>query len=96
MAMRQPVDLTSAVFDQQDEGTPVSTEEGEDVRFENLGRMATSLAEEIYSGRDAAGQSRNAFSTSSAVREREDVAGWLEELVRHLGSDDRLPIVTPV
>jgi hypothetical protein len=96
MAMRRPVDLTSAVFDQQDEGTPVSTEEGEDVWFENLGRMETSLAEEICSGRDAAGQSRNAFLTSSAVREREDVAGWLAELVRHLESDDWLPIVTSV
>jgi len=56
MAMRRPVDLTSAVFDQQDERTPASTEEREDVRFENLRRTATLLAEETYSGRDVAGQ----------------------------------------
>src|SRR6266851_4875824 len=38
-----PFDLASAVFDQQDERTPVSTEEREDLPFENLGRTATSL-----------------------------------------------------
>ena len=42
-----PFDLTSAVFDQQDERTPVSTEEREDLPFENLGRTATSLAEHL-------------------------------------------------
>src|SRR6267143_3414498 len=42
-----PFDLTSAAFDQQDERTPVSTEEREDLPFENLGRTATSLAEHL-------------------------------------------------
>src|SRR5438477_3890155 len=42
-----PFDLTSAVFDQQDERTPVSTEEREDLPFENLGRTATALAEHL-------------------------------------------------
>src|SRR3984893_2797827 len=40
-----PFDLTSAVFDEPDERTPVSMEEREDLPFENLGRTGTSLDE---------------------------------------------------
>src|SRR5437867_4290153 len=40
-----PFDLTSAVFDEPDERTPVSMEEREDLPFENLGRSGTSLDE---------------------------------------------------
>ena len=42
-----PFDLTSAVFDEPDERTPVSMEEREDLPFENLGRSGTSLDEHL-------------------------------------------------
>src|SRR3990167_485114 len=42
-----PFDLTSAVFDQSDERTPVSTEERDELPFENLGRGDISLAEHL-------------------------------------------------
>ena len=42
-----PFDLTSAVFDEPDERTPVSMEEREELPFENLGRTDTSLAEHL-------------------------------------------------
>jgi RNA polymerase sigma-54 factor len=42
-----PFDLTSAVFDEPEERTPVSTEEREDLPFENLGRTGTSLDEHL-------------------------------------------------
>src|SRR5262245_20301176 len=42
-----PFDLTSAIFDQQDERTPVSTEEREELPFENLGSRETSLTEHL-------------------------------------------------
>src|SRR5881409_2978373 len=40
-----PFDLSSAIFDEPDERTPVSMEEREDLPFENLGRSGTSLDE---------------------------------------------------
>jgi len=42
-----PFDLTQAVFDEPEERTPVSTEEREDLPFENLGRTGTSLDEHL-------------------------------------------------
>src|SRR6266571_2279871 len=42
-----PFDLTSAVFDEPEERTPVSMEEREDLPFENLGRTGTSLDEHL-------------------------------------------------
>jgi RNA polymerase sigma-54 factor len=42
-----PFDLTSAVFDEPEERTPVSTEEREDLPFENFGRTGTSLDEHL-------------------------------------------------
>jgi RNA polymerase sigma-54 factor len=42
-----PFDLTSAVFDEPDERTPVSMEEREELPFENLGRAGTSLDEHL-------------------------------------------------
>src|SRR5215831_2235554 len=42
-----PFDLTSAVFDEPDERTPVSMEEREEMPFENLGRTGTSLDEHL-------------------------------------------------
>jgi RNA polymerase sigma-54 factor len=42
-----PFDLTSAVFDEPEERTPVSTEERADLPFENFGRTGTSLDEHL-------------------------------------------------
>src|SRR5215831_712850 len=42
-----PFDLTSAVFDEPDERTPLSMEEREEMPFENLGRTGTSLDEHL-------------------------------------------------
>src|SRR6202795_5358736 len=42
-----PFDLTQAIFDEPEERTPVSTEEREDLPFENLGRTGTSLHEHL-------------------------------------------------
>jgi RNA polymerase sigma-54 factor len=46
-AAELPFDLTAAIFDQPDERTPVSTEEREELPFENLGRSGLSLAEHL-------------------------------------------------
>src|SRR5262250_1738845 len=46
-ADEMPFDLTSAVFDEPDERTPVSMEEREEMPFENLGRTGTSLDEHL-------------------------------------------------
>src|SRR5215470_17458307 len=42
-----PFDLTSAVFDEPEERTPVSMEEREELPFENLGRTGISLDEHL-------------------------------------------------
>ncbi|HUG37021.1 MAG TPA: hypothetical protein VML54_08745, partial [Candidatus Limnocylindrales bacterium] len=42
-----PFDLTSAIFDQHDERTPVSTEERDELPFENLGSKDTSLPDHL-------------------------------------------------
>jgi RNA polymerase sigma-54 factor len=42
-----PFDLSSAMFDHHDERTPVSTEEREEMPFENLGSRETSLTEHL-------------------------------------------------
>src|ERR1700730_16375799 len=68
-----PFDLVSAVFDQQDERTPVSTEEREDWPFENLGRTATSLAEHLEE------QLRLATDDSRTVAIGEAIIGNLDE-----------------
>jgi RNA polymerase sigma-54 factor len=42
-----PFDLTAAIFDHADERTPVSTEEREELPFENLGRTEVSLSDHL-------------------------------------------------
>src|SRR5262245_40235032 len=46
-ALDLPFDLNSAIFDHHDERTPVSTEEREEMPFENLGSRETSLTEHL-------------------------------------------------
>lgn len=42
-----PFDLTQAIFDQSDERTPVSTEERDELPFENLGRSEATLSDHL-------------------------------------------------
>ncbi|OGK78707.1 MAG: RNA polymerase sigma-54 factor [Candidatus Rokubacteria bacterium GWC2_70_16] len=68
-----PFDLTSAVFDQSDERTPVSTEERDELPFENLGRGDISLAEHL------AEQLRLATADPDEVGIGEAIIGNLDE-----------------
>ena len=68
-----PFDLTSAVFDQPDERTPVSTEEREELPFENLGRSDASLDEHLNE------QLRLAVADPDEVAVGEAIIGNLDE-----------------
>src|SRR5207247_1049075 len=74
-----PFDLTSAVFDQQDERTPVSTEEREDLPFENLGRTATSLAEHLEEQLRLATDDPRIVAIGEAIIGNLDEAGYLRQ-----------------
>src|SRR6266851_8987765 len=76
-----PFDLTSAVFDQQDERTPVSTEEREDLPFENLGRTATSLAEHLEEQLRLASAEPRRVAIGEAIIGNLDEDGYLRAAV---------------
>jgi RNA polymerase sigma-54 factor len=84
-----PFDLTSAVFDQQDERTPVSTEEREDLPFENLGRTATSLAEHLEEQLPLATADPRTVAIGEAIIGNLDEDGYLragvDEIAKGMG-----------
>ena len=84
-----PFDLTSAVFDQQDERTPVSTEEREDLPFENLGRTATSLAEHLEEQLRLASDDPRMVAIGEAIIGNLDEDGYLraevDEIAKGMG-----------
>ncbi len=68
-----PFDLSSAIFDQTDERTPVSMEERDELPFENLGRSDISLAEHLTE------QLRLATADPAEVAAGEAIIGNLDE-----------------
>jgi RNA polymerase sigma-54 factor len=85
-----PFDLTSTVFDQPDERTPVSMEEREDLPFENLGRTATSLAEHLEEQLRLATDDPRTVAIGEAIIGNIDEDGYLradiDELVKGMGA----------
>src|SRR6267143_3796038 len=81
-----PFDLTSAVFDQQDERTPVSTEEREDLPFENLGRTATSLAEHLEEQLRLASADPRRVAIGEAIIGNLDEDGYLRAAVDEIAT----------
>ncbi len=68
-----PFDLTSAMWDQHDERTPVSTEEREEMPFENLGSRETSLTEHLTE------QLRHATDDETIIGIGESIIGNLDD-----------------
>ncbi len=85
-----PFDLTSTVFDQSDERTPVSMEEREDLPFENLGRTATSLAEYLEEQLRLATDDPRTVAIGEAIIGNIDEDGYLradiDEIVKGMGA----------
>jgi RNA polymerase sigma-54 factor len=68
-----PFDLTAAVFDWPEERTPVSTEEREEMPFENLGHTETSLSDHLLE------QLRLATDDEELLRLGEGIIGNLDD-----------------
>jgi RNA polymerase sigma-54 factor len=85
-----PFDLTSAVFDEPDERTPVSMEEREDLPFENLGRTGTSLDEHLNEQLRLATDDPRTVAIGEAIIGNLDEDGYLradvEEIATGMGA----------
>ena len=85
-----PFDLTSAVFDEPDERTPVSMEEREDLPFENLGRIGTSLDEHLNEQLRLATDDLRTVAIGEAIIGNLDDDGYLradvEEIAAGMGA----------
>ena len=79
-----PFDLTSAVFDQHDERTPVSTEEREELPFENLGSRETSLTEHLTEQLRLATDDEMTIALGEAIIGNVDEDGYLRAEVSEL------------
>ena len=79
-----PFDLTSAVFDQHDERTPVSTEEREELPFENLGSRETSLTEHLTEQLRLATDDEMTVGIGEAIIGNIDEDGYLRAEVSEL------------
>src|SRR5262252_3727444 len=93
-----PFDLTSAVFDEPDERTPVSMEEREEMPFENLGRTGTSLDEHLNEQLRLATDDPRTVAIGEAIIGNLDDDGYLraevEEIAVGTGSSPR-PSIPP-
>jgi RNA polymerase sigma-54 factor len=79
-----PFDLTSAVFDQHDERTPVSTEEREELPFENLGSRETSLTEHLTEQLRYASNDELTIAIGEAIIGNIDEDGYLRAEVAEI------------
>jgi RNA polymerase sigma-54 factor len=72
-----PFDLTSAIFDQHDERTPVAMEEREEPPFENLGSRDTSLTEHLSEQLRMATDDETVLTLGEAIIGNLDDDGYL-------------------
>src|SRR5262244_1729408 len=79
-----PFDLTSAVFDEPDERTPVSMEEREEMPFENLGRTGTSLDEHLNEQLRLATDDPRTVAIGEAIIGNLDDDGYLRDEVEEI------------
>jgi len=87
-----PFDLTSAIFDQHDERTPVSTEEREDLPFENLGSRETSLTEHLTEQLRLATDDEAILGLGEAIIGNVDEDGYLRAEVAELAELTGAPL----
>src|SRR5215468_5090500 len=81
-----PFDLTSAVFDEPDERTPVSMEEREEMPFENLGRTGTSLDEHLNEQLRLATDDPRTVAIGEAIIGNLDDDGYLRAEVEEIAA----------
>jgi RNA polymerase sigma-54 factor len=87
-----PFDLSSVIFDQADERTPVSTESREDLPFENLGGSeATSLADHLSEQLRLATDDPDTLSIGMAIIGNLDEDGYLRAEVAEVAEGTGRP-----
>jgi RNA polymerase sigma-54 factor len=88
-----PFDLSSVIFDQADERTPVSTESREDLPFENLGGSeATSLADHLSEQLRLATDDPDTLSIGMAIIGNLDEDGYLRAEVAEIAEGTGRPV----
>ena len=87
-----PFDLTSAMWDQHDERTPVSTEEREEMPFENLGSRETSLAEHLTEQLRLATDDETVIGIGESIIGNLDDDGYLRAEVGEIAELVRQPV----
>ncbi len=88
-----PFDLSSVIFDQADERTPVSTESREDLPFENLGGSeATSLADHLSEQLRLATDDPDTLSIGMAIIGNLDEDGYLRAEVAEVAEGTGRPV----
>jgi RNA polymerase sigma-54 factor len=80
-----PFDLTAALFDHHEERTPVSTEEREDLPFENLGRTEVLLSDSLTEQLRLATDDPMVLRVGEAIIGNLDEDGYLRAEVAELG-----------
>ena len=88
-----PFDLSSVIFDQADERTPVSTETREDLPFENLGgNEVTSLADHLSEQLRLATDDPDTLSIGMAIIGNLDENGYLRADVGEIAAGTGRPV----
>jgi RNA polymerase sigma-54 factor len=88
-----PFDLSSVIFDQADERTPVSTESREDLPFENLGGSeVTSLADHLSEQLRLATDDPDTLSIGMAIIGNLDENGYLRADVAEVAAGTGRPV----
>src|SRR5262245_58233669 len=88
-----PFDLSSVIFDQMDERTPVSTESREDLPFENLGGSeVTSLADHLSEQLRLATDDQDTLSVGMAIIGNLDEDGYLRAELSEIGEGTGRPL----
>jgi len=88
-----PFDLSSVIFDQADERTPVSTESREDLPFENLGgNEVTSLADHLSEQLRLATDVPDTLSIGMAIIGNLDENGYLRAEVAEVAAGTGRPV----
>jgi RNA polymerase sigma-54 factor len=88
-----PFDLSSVIFDQADERTPVSTESREDLPFENLGSSdATSLADHLSEQLRLAADDPATLAIGMAIIGNLDEDGYLRAEIAEVAQGTGQPV----
>jgi RNA polymerase sigma-54 factor len=80
-----PFDLTAAIFDEPDERTPVSTEEREEMPFENLGNSEASLSDHLVEQLRLATEDEEILRLGEGIIGNLDDDGYLRAEVAEIG-----------